>query len=107
MPMINVEYDSNLVPEPDIQSLSEAIRDIVSNVTGIEDVFTYANSARIKIKIAPIEIFVRMTDKKIKDEDALVNDIKLKLKEWKVASNFQYPINLTLIPMNWKVEIGI
>lgn len=48
-----------------------------------------------------------MTAKKISDEDELVRNIKERLKEWKVSSGFSHPINLTLIPMNWKVEIGI
>ena len=97
--MINVEYDNSKV--------SEAVRDIVSRVTGIEDVFTYTNSAEIKVKIAPIEVFVRMTKKKIKDEDSLIKQIKEEISKWKKMSAFRHPINLTLIPMDWKVEIGI
>jgi hypothetical protein len=48
-----------------------------------------------------------MTAKKIKDETQLINAIKAKLFVWKTSTNFGHPINLTLIPMNWKVEIGI
>jgi hypothetical protein len=29
-----------------------------------------------------------------------------KLSDWKRTNNFRCRINLTLIPMNWKVEIG-
>lgn len=105
--MINVEYDDAKVSDSEIENLSKSVRDIVSEATGIEDVFVYANSAKIKVKVAPIEIFVRMTAKKIVDEATLVETIKTKLKEWKASSNFQHSINLTLIPMNWKVEIGI
>ena len=107
MPVINLEYDDSQISEKDVKLLSEAIRNIVSNVTHIEDVFVYANSAKIKIKTAPIEIFVRMSDWKIKDQDVLMNEIKSRLKEWKQENNFKYLINLTLIPMNWKIEIGI
>jgi hypothetical protein len=107
MPMINVEYDNALIPFDDIQALSEGIRDVVSTVTGIEDVFTYTNSSDIKVKIAPVEIFIRMTASKIQDPEKLISDIKSKLAEWKVSSGFSQPINLTLIPENWKVEIGI
>ncbi len=80
---------------------------VVSEATGIADVFVYANSAKIKVQIAPIEIFVEMSAPKIMDADALIGEIKKKLSEWKAANNFTHPINLTLIPMNWKVEIGI
>lgn len=107
MPLIKLEFDDSKVPDKDIAALSQAVRDIVSNVTGIADVFVYANSAKIKVQIAPIEIFVEMSAPKIKDIDALMADIKEKLSEWKKSVNFAYPINLTLIPMNWKVEIDI
>ena len=107
MPLINLEYDNQKVSEAEAQSLSKAIRDIVSEATKIEDVFVYANASQIRVKIAPIEIFVRMTAKKIKNEDALMNEIKSKVSEWKKSAGFKCPINLTLIPMNWKVEIGI
>ena len=107
MPMIKIEYDDAKVSDKEVASLSEAIQEIVSSVTQIEDVFVYANSARIKVKIAPIEVFVQMSAHKITDVDKLTNQIKSHLSEWKSKNNFQYPINLTLIPMNWKIEIGI
>lgn len=107
MPLINLEYDNNEVSDVDAQVLSQAIRGIVSEITAIEDVFVYANTAKIKVQIAPIEIFIRMTAGKIVDEDVLMKEIKTKLQEWKAQVNFTHPINLTLIPMNWKVEIGI
>jgi hypothetical protein len=70
-------------------------------------VFVYANKAQIKVKIAPIEIFVEMSAHKITDLDELFSEIKSNLSEWKKTNNFSHPINLTLIPMNWKIEIGI
>ena len=107
MPLITIEYDNNEVLEPEIQELSQAIQKIVSSATDIKDVFVYTNTAHIKVSIAPIEIFVRMSANKIKNEDDLVGEIKVKLKEWKVSVDFKHPINLTLIPMNWRIEIGI
>ena len=107
MPLINLEYDNAKVSDQEVESLSQAVRDIVSETTHIEDVFVYANTAKIKVQIAPIEIFVQMTASKIQDENRLIEEIKTKLKEWKTNNTFTHPINLTLIPMNWKVEIGI
>ncbi len=107
MPLINIEYDNEKVNEVEAFTLSEAIREIVSRITEIEDVFVYANSADVKVQIAPIEIFIRMTAKKIKNEDNLINEVKIELKKWKEDVNFKHLINLTLIPMNWKIEIGI
>lgn len=107
MPLIKLEFDDTKVPAEKIQVLSEAVRKIVSETTGIEDVFVYANSAQIKVQIAPIEIFVEMSAHKIADADSLIKDIKSRIATWKQENTFEYPINLTLIPMQWKIEIGI
>ena len=107
MPLIKLEYDDAKVPDKEIEALSKAVRDIVSEVTGIADVFVYANTAKIKVQIAPIEIFVEMSAHKISNADELIAKIKEKISNWKKENNFQHPINLTLIPMNWKVEIDI
>jgi hypothetical protein len=107
MPMIKIQFDDAKVEKTDIENLSNAIQKIVSEATGIEDVFVYGNSSEIKIKIAPIEIFVEMSASKIKDLESLTMDIKEKLSNWKNGNNFSHPINLSVIPMNWKVEVGI
>lgn len=107
MPMIRIEYDNEKVEKQNILNLSQAIQEIVSRVTGIEDVFVYTNSSEIKVKIAPIEIFVEMTAKKIDDENLLIRKLKSELSSRKEKSLFKFPINLTLIPMQRKVEIGI
>lgn len=107
MPVIRIDYDDEKVGKDDVTALSNAMQKIVSDATHIEDVFVYANSSQIKVKIAPIEIFVQMSAHKIKDVDALVNEIKSKLSDWKKKNSFQHSINLTFIPMNWKIEIDI
>jgi phosphoribosyl-dephospho-CoA transferase len=107
MPLINIEFDDAKVSDDEIQSLSEVAQKIVSESTGIEDVFVYANSAKIKIKVAPIEIFVQITAGKINNIDALTDKIKAQLSNWKLNQGFDHPINLTLMPMQWKVEIDI
>lgn len=107
MPMITMEYDDAAVNDQEINDLSEAIQKIVSAVTGIEDVFVYANTAKVKVKVAPIEIFIWMSAYKIEDAKTLIEKFKNGLSEWKVKNDFQVPINLTLIPMPWQVAIGI
>ena len=107
MPIIRIDYDDEKLDKKEVLTLSKAIQKIVSETTKIEDVFVYANSSQIKVKIAPIEIFVQMSAHKIKDVDRLVNEIKLQLSNWKKKSRFRHLINLTFIPMDWKIEIGI
>lgn len=107
MPIIRIDYDNNKLKEKEVLDLSNAVQEIVSEITGIQDVFVYANSSQIKVKIAPIEVFVEMSAPKIKDLDKLTEDIKTQIIEWKKETSFNYPINLTIIPMSWKIEIGI
>ncbi len=105
--MIHIEYDNEIVDKKGITVLSNAIQSIVAEVTNVEDVFVYGNSAEIKVKIAPIEIFIRMSSNKISNPDELIAQIKERLMLWKKESSFSHLINLTLIPMNWEVAIGI
>ncbi len=107
MPLIRLEFDDEVVPPDAVTSLSHAIRDIVIEQTGIADVFVYANSAQIKVQIAPIEIFVEMSAHKIDDLEDLFGRVKSQLSTWKGQCGFQHPINLTIIPMNWKFDTGI
>ncbi len=105
--MINIEFDDTCVPQEQIQNLSCAVRSIVSRATNIDDVFVYANSSQIKIAIAPIELFIQMSSAAMNNREALFAAIKSGLSVWKEESSFSHPINLTLIPMDWKVETGI
>lgn len=107
MPLINLEFDNVVVTEDEAKQLSQAVRDIVSESTEIADVFVYANTADIKIQIAPVEIFIRMSAHITEKKPELLQNIKTKLKEWKVETGFKHPINLTVIPMTWSMEIGI
>ncbi len=107
MPIIRIDFDGEKVSNKEILSLSESIQKIVSKATSIEDVFVYANSPQVKIHIAPIEIFVEMSAEKINNIKEMMEKIKVSLHKWKEEENFQHSINLTIIPMNWKVEINI
>jgi hypothetical protein len=107
MPMITIEYDDAVVSENEVRQLAIASQRIVSDITKIEDVFVYANTSKIKINVAPIEIFINMSASKISNPEELVSQIKVGLANWKSTDGFEQPINLTLIPMQWNIEIGI
>ncbi|MCH8519882.1 MAG: hypothetical protein LAT82_03960 [Nanoarchaeota archaeon] len=107
MPQINIEYDDSKLTQEEIITLSQEIQKIVSQATGIKDVFVYSNTAQIKVQIAPIEIFVRMSAHIMNGNNSLMEDIKLEITNWKKEAEFSHSINLTLIPMNWQIEIGL
>ncbi|HLC44393.1 MAG: hypothetical protein A2722_03520 [Candidatus Doudnabacteria bacterium RIFCSPHIGHO2_01_FULL_50_11] len=107
MPTIRIDYDDKKLEDSEILLLSNSIQKIVSSITGIEDTFVYANSPRIKVRVAPIEIFVQISATKVPDGESLFNDIKNQLSKWKKNNNFNHPINLTLMPMDWKFETDI
>ena len=106
MPIIDVAFDDAKVKDEEIQTLSLAVQKIVSEATSLEDVFVYANSARIKVKIAPSEFFNRFSAQTIPDADKPFVDFKRRITDWKRESRFTQPINLTLIPMTWTFGVG-
>lgn len=107
MPIIRIDYDSEQIQKNEVLLVSNAVREIVSKVTGIDDVFVYMNSSEITLKAAPVEIFIEMSAHKIKDANALLQEIKAHISTWKASNKFDTPLNLTLIPMPWVIEIGI
>jgi hypothetical protein len=107
MPIVRIDFDKEKVNPADARVLSEAMQKIVADVTEIEDVIVYANDAEIKVKAWPIEVFVQMSEQKIKDEDALFESLKSRIVTWKKESNFSHPINLTFIPMKWRIEVNL
>lgn len=107
MPVIRIDFDDEKVKKKDIVHLSTAIQTIVSRATNIDDVFVYANSSQIRIQVAPIEIFIQISAHKIKSVDTVVKKIKSELLSWKKRQRFPHLINMTFIPMDWKIEIGI
>ncbi|MDE1869885.1 MAG: hypothetical protein KGH71_02760 [Candidatus Micrarchaeota archaeon] len=107
MPTINIEFDDKKVSDSEIVVLSNEIRRIIHKLTKIDDVFVYANSSRIIVKAAPIEVYVRITASKIRNVEKLLKEIKEELGDWKKKSGFKHKINLTLWPVEWKFEIGI
>lgn len=107
MPIINIKYDESVVKDAEIITLSNALRDIVIKATSIKEVFVYADSPKIKIDVAPIEVFVEMSASKVENKEKLFEEIKNQLSDWKKTNNFKYPITITLIPVNWIFEVGI
>lgn len=105
--MINIKYDDAKIQDEKIVTLSNALIKIVRDATQIPEVFVYADSPRIKIGVAPIEVFVEMSKSKISDREALFQDIQNKLSEWKNSTAFEEPVTITLIPMDWRFEVGI
>ncbi len=107
MPIVRIDFNREVIDESQIKLLSEAVQKIVAEETKIEDVIVYANDSQIKVKAWPIEIFVQMSEQKIVDEDTLFESLKSRIVDWKKSSRFPHPINLTFIPMKWKIEVGL
>jgi hypothetical protein len=78
-------------------------------VTGIPEVYAWANASQIRIDIDPVDIFIELSAPKVPDGDAakLSKPIAANIKAWKQEHNFDHPINLTVTPVAWQLEIGI
>ena len=107
MPMINIKFDDQKIKNDEIVTLANAIIKIVQDATKISEVFAYADSPRIKIGVAPIEVFVEMSASKVSDREELFRTIKDQLSKWKNLNNFMHPITITLTPIDWRFEVGI
>lgn len=107
MPIIRIEYDDARLTDSEVLVIAQALQKIVVEETGIEDVSVYANTARIKVAIAPLEAFVEMSASKIGSLDALFDALKTRVGAWKQETGFAHPVNLTVIPMHWKFDTGI
>ena len=107
MPMINIKFDDQKVNDQEVVALSNAIIKIVQDATKIPEVFVYADSPRIKIGVAPIEIFVEMSASKVPDKETLFQAIKEPLSRWKRENNFKHSITITLTPVDWKFDVDI
>jgi len=55
--------------------LCNAVQKIVSEITGIEDTFIYANIPHIKVNVAPVEVYVQLSASKIENVDKLFDEI--------------------------------
>lgn len=105
MPVVRVEYDSTLVSDVKAQTLCKAAQTAVIEATGIPETFVYGNASQITIDIAPVEIWVEVSAHKVADPAKTAKDIRAKLAAWKQAEGFEQPINFTLIPMDWILEL--
>lgn len=107
MPMIKVKYDDAKLTDEQIIVLSKALQKIVIESTGIPEVFVYADSPKIKIDVAPIEVFVEMSASIVTNKEELFNKMKGGVVQWKQESGFEKPINITLTPVDWKFEVEL
>ncbi|MEM6811575.1 MAG: hypothetical protein AAF549_03815 [Pseudomonadota bacterium] len=107
MPIIRIDFDEKQVNRDQIETLSKAIQSIVSDKTEIKEVFVYVDEHVFVIDADPIEVFVEMSAHIMEKNDQLMAQIKTDIQKWKSETNFDIPINLTLTPMNWQLEIGI
>ena len=105
--MITIKFDDQKVKDDEVVALSNSIIKIVQEATKIREVFVYADSPRIKIGVAPIEVFIEMSASKVANKEELLQAIKAPLSQWKKLNNFEHPIILTLTPMDWMFEVGI
>jgi hypothetical protein len=105
MPTIQMLFDDSVVRESEIHRLGVFLRELCINSKNLDVkvCFAYAECPKIKINLLPIEIYVKITRRKILNETAFLEEIETKLKTWKVKEGFKHPVNVLLIPMDWKI----
>ena len=107
MPLIQVLYDDTKITTAKMEKFCRAVKEVVADVTGINEVFVWGNSATIKIDVDPIEVIIEMSDHKVSDLEKLTSDISERVSAWKKENNFTTPATITVIPMHWKFILGV
>ena len=108
MPMIHIEYDPAKVTKEQAKQLAEDMVKFTQKATGLPDVYGWANASQIRTAVDPVEILVELSAHLVPEgPKALSQPLAANLKQWKVDHNFELPLNLTVVPMNWALEIGI
>lgn len=107
MPVVRVDFDQEKVSVDEVKQLVKGLHEVVSGTTNIEDVPVYANASQFSYAIAPIEVFIELSEHKVKDAGELTQILKQNLAVWMQNNEFQHPINMTFIPMKWNIEIEI
>jgi hypothetical protein len=107
VPIAAIVYDSKRVPEEKLRPLADAVEQIVAEVTKAKDVTIYANSPIIYRCKEAIEIFVLASAHLMANNQKTLWEIQEKVVKWKAASNFDIPVNITLMPMNWVFVEGV
>lgn len=107
MPIIRIDFDTKKVNQAEIENLSKAVQSIVSEKTDIKEVFVYVNQPILVLEADPVEIFIEMSAHIMEKKPNLMAEVKAALSQWKLENSYSHPINLTLIPMDWQIEIGI
>jgi hypothetical protein len=110
MPTIQILFDDSVVSEEQVLQLGNALRDIALGADNLHDVsfaFAYGESPKIKIGLAPLEVYIKITRWKITDEKALSAEFREKLTAWKQEVHYPHPVNILLMPMDWLIEDNI
>ncbi len=105
MPTIQMLYDDSVVKEGEVKKLGVFLRELCLNSKNLDVKFSfaYAENPSIKVSMFPIETYIKITRSKIVDEEEFLGEIESRLKEWKIKENFEHPINILLMPMDWKI----
>lgn len=107
MPVVRVDFDQEKVSAEEVKQFVKGLHEVISSTTNIEDVPVYANASQFSYAIAPVEVFIQLSDHKVNDASELTQILKENLIAWTQDNGFKHLINMTFIPMKWNIEIEI
>lgn len=104
--MVQIKHSTLLGPNP-IEKLTDAVVRIVGEVIGSQDVFAYVEPYRTTVNADAVEIFVQLNEQKISDPEDVTSQVADQLSAWKTTNNFEHPLNLNVIPVEWHYKIHL
>jgi len=105
--MITIYYHNQALLHDEAQFLTTGLQSVVSTVMEKKDVFAIANHDQYAAASNPIEVFVQVNRAKIDNPADLTEKIAAALIAWKQNNNFDYQINLNVMPVEWHAKLGI
>jgi len=111
MPVIKIDYDKSKVKETVVQKIAVELQKTAAEASKLPlaRVSVFARANQLTVNAAPIEIYVQVGSTSIPGGDTkkYLGLMKKRMQAFKKAHNITTPINISIIPMNWKSEIGI
>lgn len=110
MPVVRIDYEKSVSAE-EIQALAAGLQPAIAEASALplEDICVYANQNGFSINAAPIEVYIHAGPGAIPDgnKEVMLARIVEEVKKLKQEKGLSTPINLSVVQMDWRFELGV
>ena len=111
MPIVRIDYKKSHFSQDEMRVIVPKMQELSAQVTGydVKDISVFANENQITINAAPIEIYIYATFPHETGEsmEAMLEELKKLVQEFKVSEGIETPFNLSVVKMDWKFQLEV